>query len=409
MTEEARPVRESFIAEVLMSVIITASILSCLMMIRGFNEFITITTYPQLIPLLLAVIHTIIRRKWPKLWLCFILHVLASAAFYFALIFIPATGYGDGLSNRIYLAAIVFFFTVFSFSYRLDPKILPSDSQVAAIPACVFPVTGFFYIMMNRPDLVHDLITNTILAAVMYLVMRQIAVFDTKYYHSIRSSSRAPAQLRRQNYKTTASLIGIFILSLVVVSLVPVETLSNIVKNGIIVILRFVIPVIFAIIDFFARLVKDLDTGDENETGKMPDLEDNFQDAPWLRILSIAIAILILMGIILLIINTIRLMIRNAPKYGKEKETTNDGIVTDTIDNIRPDSNPFFRRRPDFGKGYERRVRKQFYDKTMSAMRKGLSVSDSSTPGQIEKVLTENGDKDFASLRKEYEKIRYGN
>ena len=41
-------------------------------------------------------------------------------------------------------------------------------------------------------------------------------------------------------------------------------------------------------------------------------------------------------------------------------------------------------------------------------MKKGLPVSSASTPGQIEKVLTANGDKDITPLRQEYEKVRYG-
>ena len=165
MTDEARPVRESLFAELLMSVIITTSLLSCLLMVRAFNEFVTITAYPQLIPLILAGIHVIIRRKINKLFPCFILHVLSSAAFFFAVIMIPFTGFGENLSNEIYLAIIITVFTIFSFSYRLNPTILPSDSQVVAIPACVFPIFGLFYVMMDRPVLIQNLVGNTMAAS----------------------------------------------------------------------------------------------------------------------------------------------------------------------------------------------------------------------------------------------------
>ena len=409
MTDEARPVRESFFAEVLMSVIIATSLLSCLLMFRAFNEFVTITAYPQMIPLILTGIHVIIRRKINKLFPCFILHVLSSAAFFFAVIMIPFTGFGENLSNEIYLAIIITVFTIFSFSYRLNPTILPSDSQVVAIPACVFPIFGLFYVMMDRPVLIHNLVGNTIFAVALYIIMRQVAVFDAKYYHAIRSSSRAPEQLRKQNYKTTICLVGIFILSLLIVRFVPVEAVSNIVRLGILAFLRFIVPLFFAIIDFIAGLIKDISTEEAEEAGEMPELEEVLGDERWLRVLSIIIAILILIGVALLIINSIRLLIQNAPKYGKEKESTNDGIVTDTIEDIKPEKISRFRRKPDFGKGDERRIRKKFYDKTVKAMRKGLPVSGASTPGQIEKVLTENGDREFTQLRKEYEKIRYGN
>ena len=282
-------------------------------------------------------------------------------------------------------------------------------SQVASITACVFPITGIFYAMMGRPELLTDLVSNTILCAVLYLVMRQVAVFDTKYYHSIRSSSRPQEQLKKQNYRTAAALVGIFALSLAVLRLIPVAVLTNIVLEGLKAALRFLIPLFLALLEFIGSLLKGVTGEQEKEEEEMLLPEELLGDEPWVHVLSIIIAIIILIGFVLLLLNTIRIIIRNAPKYGNEKESSNDGIVTDTIENIGPGRISLFRRRPDFGKGRERRIRKQFYDKTVRAMRKGLPVSSSSTPQEIEKVLTENGDTGFSQLRKEYEKVRYGN
>ncbi|MBO4450279.1 MAG: hypothetical protein J5777_06810 [Clostridiales bacterium] len=405
--DETRTMRESLFSEILMSLIIALSIQSCLMIIRGFNEFVTITTYPQLIPLILPVIHTVIRRKWPNLLPCFILHIVSAVLFFLALAFIPASEFAYNLSNRVYLGVTVFFFTVSSYSYRLNPKIQPSDTQVAAIPACVFPITGFFYVMMNRPAILANLISNTILCAVLYLVMRQVAVFDTKYYHSIRNSSQPQVLLKKQNYRTAAGLVGIFAISLLILKVIPIESLTKIVLAGIQTLFRLLIPAILAFLDFLGSLLKGVTSEQESaEEELMPD--ELLPDAPWVHVLSTIIAIIILMGLIFLVINTIRLIIQNAPRYAKEKKQTDDGIVTDTIENIGPDKRSFFRKRHDFGKGYERRIRKQFYEKTMSAMRKGLPVTAASTPGQIESVLIENGDSDFPALKKEYEKVRYG-
>ena len=354
MNDETRSMRESFFAEILMSLIISLSIQSCLMFIRGFNEYVTITFYPPL--------------------------------------------FGANMSNKVYLGITVFFFTVSSFSYRLTPRIVPSDVQVASIPACVFPITGIFYAMMGRPELLTDLVSNTILCAVLFLVMRQVAVFDTKYYHSIRSSSRPQEQLKKQNYRTAAALVGIFALSLV----------TNIILAGLKALLRWLIPLFLALLEFIGSLFKNI-KGEEEAEEEMLEPEELLGDAPWVHVLSVIIAIIILIGFVLLLLNAIRIVIRNAPKYGKEKESENDGIVTDTIENIALQRIPLFWKRHDFGKGRERKIRKQFYDKTVRAMRKGLPVSDSSTPGEIEKVLTENGDTAFSQLRKDYENVRYGN
>lgn len=408
MTKENRVIRERFFTEMLMSVIFCLALQSCLMMIRGFILFIDISAYQQLIPLILVVVHAFIRKKWPDLLPCFFIHILSSVLFFFAVIFIPGTGFGNSTANMIYLGINLFVLTFFSYRHRLYPTIRPNDAQVAAFPVCVFPICGIFYVMMNRSDLIGNLIINTILSAVLYLVMRQIAVFDEKYYHSIRSSSRPVSTLKRQNYKTAACLVGIFMISLIVIRFIPVGTLTDIVKYGILAVLRFILPIILAIIDFIAGLIKDIEPDEKNDGDPAERLEF-ISDSGWLRIVSYILAILILIGLVLLVINSIRILIMNAPRVSKEKESTNDGTVTDTIELIKPDKKPFFKRRPDFGKGYEKKVRKQFYDKTVSAMHKELPVSASSTPGQIEKVLTENGDKEFASLRQEYEKVRYGN
>ncbi|MBP5774303.1 MAG: hypothetical protein J6W36_01260 [Clostridiales bacterium] len=408
MNNDVRSMRENLFAEILMSLIICLSIQSCLMFIRGFNEYVTVTFYQQLIPLILTVIQTVIRRKWPKLLPCFILHIVSTVLFFIAAAYIPGSIFGANLSNKVYLGVSVVFYAISSFSYRLSPRILPSDSQVAAIPACIFPITGIFYAMTGRPELITDLISNTILCAVLYLVMRQIAIFDTKYYHSIRSSSRPQEQLKNQNYRTAAALVGIFALSLVVLRLIPVSVLTNIVLAGLKAFLRWLIPLFLALLEFIGSLFKNI-KGEEEAQEEMLEPEELLGDAPWVHVLSIIIAIIILIGFVLLLLNTIRLIIHNAPKYEKEKKNNDDDIVTDTIENIGPERISLFRKRHDFGRGRERKIRKQFYDKTVKAMRKGLPVSDSSTPGEIEKVLTENGDEAFSQLRKEYEKVRYGN
>ena len=135
--------------------------------------------------------------------------------------------------------------------------------------------------------------------------------------------------------------------------------------------------------------------------------EEIFADLPWLEVLGKALVIIVAVITIYLIINAIRLILQHAPKMLKP-EIIKDENLTDTIENIAPEAKKKSAPKNDFGTGYERRVRKQFYDKTRSAMKKGLPVDAASTPGEIEKVLLENGDKNISSLRTEYEKVRYG-
>lgn len=407
MTEEKMSTREGFFAELLLSFIMGLTAISCLMIIRGFNEYITVTTYTQLIPLILVAAHAYIRKKALKLLPCFLLHIASSVLFYLAAIFIPFTGYGVSASNKFYIGVIVLILTIVSFSYRLNPTIQPSNSNAIAFPLCIFPIFGFFYIIMSRTDLFEGLIFNSFLIALSFLVMRQVAVFDSKFYHSIRNSSRPASHLKMQNYKIAAALVGIFALSLLILRLIPIAMLTEIIVAGLQSLIRMLIPVLIAILDFIANLFKEVDPGDD-PLQELENMENQLINEKWSRIIGAIIAVLILIGFILLIINTIRILIMNAPRFGKEKESVNNGNVIDMIEDIKPEKNAFVRRRKDFGKGYEKKIRKQFYEKSVRAMRKGLPVTNASTPGQISDILERNGDNDFPALKEEYEKVRYG-
>ncbi|MCR4776113.1 MAG: hypothetical protein K5869_07015 [Saccharofermentans sp.] len=405
--QDTRRVYDSFFAELLLSFITATSLLSCIMVIKGFSEYITVGTYPQLLTLILVIMHTFIRRKWPALLPCVLIHAASSVIFFFAMILIPFFPFGISRSNMFYLGVIVFLFTLLSVKYRLNPTYSPSESQVISFPACIFPICGIFYAMMGRTDLIETLIINTILIAVMYLVMRQIAVFDTRYYHSIRRSSRPAKLLKRQNYLTALGLVGIFAVSLVLLKLLPISVLSNAVQSFLLALIPMLVRLIIALLDLISNLFQGVEKAYETEESIL-EPDELIKDEPWLRVLGIIIAILILIGLALLIIHTLRMLIRNAPVYRKDKETSGDENIIDTIEDLRPQKRTFLRKSRDFGKGRERRIRKQFYEKTVRAMKKGLPVYASSTPGQIEKVLSEKGDKDISSLRQEYEKVRYG-
>ena len=157
---------------------------------------------------------------------------------------------------------------------------------------------------------------------------------------------------------------------------------------------------------FDDRTPEDIDVG---ETLQRPEDDTPYsQDAPvWIDIAVKFLAIIIIIGIILFILNTIRLLIQNAPRYAKDKRIASDDNLIDTIEDLAPDKKPFLSKRLDFGKGRERRIRKKFYDKSRHAIKIGLPVSASSTPGQVEKALRAEGE-DISALRAEYEKVRYG-
>ena len=395
-------VRDSLVAESLMSIIMGITILSVMLVAKSYVEMIDVGMYPAFVTLIVSVLHTIIRRiRINSQFLIFIMHVAVSFLFFLIVINIPVFQFGNSLSNRIYLAAILTFFTLFSVFYRIRPAFSASDSEMIVFPAIIHVILYLLYAIADKKDYTQTIIIHAIIIAIIFIIMRQIAVFDAKYYHSIHKLSRPTALLKKQNYKTIAGLIVVLAVSLGVLAIFPVEAVSRFLMTGI----RAFFGWLFSLISL-PETDYEIDLNDPME--EVNNLGPEGEYNPLIDTLGNILAVIILIAVICLILRALLILVRNAPKIGKKKESEDDGNLIDTIEDLKPEKKPFITGSQDFGTGYERRIRKQFYSKTRRAMKKGLPVSAASTPGQIETVLQANGDNDIASLRQEYEKVRYG-
>lgn len=396
-------VRDSLLAEIMLSVIMGITLLSCLVVIKSYIDIINVSMYMQFVPLLMSAVHVLIRRTAIRSQLLiFILHLVSDVLFFFIVTAIPALQYGNSLANRIYLIAILTAFTLFSLFYRLKPAFAASDAQFIFFPAVIHIVFYLLYVIAGQEKYSRNIIIHALIIAVIYIIMRQIAVFDAKFYHSIHKSSKPIALLKRQNNRTIAGLIVIIAVALLALTVFPTEWLSTIVLTCVKAIGRFII--------FLISLIT-MNSKDDSmvtipaQAVELP--EEAGEMNPYLDIFVRMLAFFILSAVTILVINAIRKLVRNAPKY-KKNEVAESDALTDTIEDIRPEKKSFMTKGLDFGTGYERKIRKQFYNKTRRAMKKGLPVSNSSTPGQIENVLLSAGDREISGLRKEYEKVRYG-
>ena len=394
-------VRDSLPAEILLSIIMGITLLSCLVIIRSYINIIEVSMYMQFVPLIMTVVHVLIRRTSVKSqFLIFILHVVADVLFFFIVINIPVLQYGNSTANKVYLVAILIAFTLFSLFYRLKPT-SASDKEFIAFPAIIHIVFYLLYVISHQEKYSRNILIHAVIIAVLYIVMRQIAVFDAKFYHSIHKSSKPMALLKKQNNKTIIGLLVIIAVALLALTVFPIDWISNILLEGLKVIVSFIIFLISVIAKF---LQGDSTTDIYMQEVKLT--EEGGEMSPYLEIFGKMLAFFLLIAVVVLLANAIRILIRNAPKYGK-KEVAESDLLTDTVEDIRPEKKSFVTRGLNFGTGHERRVRKQFYYKTRRAMKKGLPVSNSSTPGQIENVLLAGGDREISELRREYEKVRY--
>ena len=395
-------VRDSLLAECLLSIIMGITLLSCLVVLRSYVDIIDVSMYMQFVPLIMSVVHVLIRRTTIKSqFLIFILHLVSDVLFFFAVTSIPVLQYGNSIANKVYLGAILIAFTLFSLFYRLKPAFTASDHEFIVFPAIIHIVFYLLYVVAKQEKYSRNIIIHAVIIAVIFIVMRQIAVFDAKFYHSIHKSSKPMALLKKQNNKTIAGLLAIIALALLALTVFPIDWLSNILLTGLKVVINFVVFLIAIIAKFFHN---DSTTNIYMQEVQLS--EEGGEINPYLELFGKMLVFFLLITVAVLIGNAIRILIRNAPKYNK-KEVAESDSLTDTIEDIRPEKRSFMTKGLNFGTGHERRVRKQFYAKTRRAMKKGLPVSSSSTPGQIENVLLSNGDREISELRREYEKVRY--
>ena len=395
-------VRDSLFAEILLSVIIGITILSIATLLKCYIELFEVSIYPQYTLLIVSVLHTIARRfRIKSKAAVFVLHVMVSLAYYLIAIQIPILEFGNSAPNKVYLIILLVAFTLFSFLYSLKPAFMAADIEFMAFPAAFHVIGYILYIIADRKEFANTLLFNAIAIAIIFIIMRQIAVFDTKYYHSIHKISRPSAMLKKQNYKTVIGLILIIAVSLALLTIFPYALLSDILKSGLVLIFRFFIHLLLS----NHSQEPELQLNDPYQ--RLDLAQELSEDNPILNIIAYIAYFIIAALILTTIISGLIALLRNTPQADKSDEKAADDNLIDTIEDIKPEKKKLFAKSHDFGTGRERRVRKQFYDRTRRAMKKGLPVSDSSTPGQIEQVLRANGDKDISALKKEYEEVRY--
>jgi len=431
--------QESFLSELLMSFISVIAILSVMVFVKMYLADIRISEIPPYSLLIVAVFHTFIRRsKINNVLLMIALHLAVSVAFYFVAVNIPALEFGNIAPNRNYLFLALAAVTLFSITYRIKPVYTASDAEFIVFPAAIHLI-GYLLLAFEeftterkisvvestpsftdenvtarllryqeladaRAGFAQNLMLNAIVIALLFLVMRQLAVFESKYYHSIRKESKTSTLLKKQNYKTVYFILILFAVAIIMLFFFPYSVLKDLLTLAAQAILGGIM-FLLTLLEFNDEYV-DLDLQlPEDETLNAEELS---ADDPMIRAVAILLLVILLIAVMFVVIKAIRAYIKNMPKNAELDEISDDDILIDTIENITPDEEELLSRSHDFGSGYERQVRKRFYDKTRRAIRKGLPVSDASTPGQIEDVLLANGDKEITSLRQEYEKVRYG-
>ena len=415
--------RDSIFAECLYSLMVTITIMSCLMIIKLYIVTIDIGMVSPYIVLLLALIHTFIRRSGiKKAVINLTVQLAVSVAFYFTAVNISFLGFGNDSRTKFYLIAFITALTLFSFIYYLKPAHSAADAEIIFFPAAVHIVGWLFYkftqtAVYNNSDyrkwavthesdadrlmFVRVLVINAVIIAFLFLVMRQLAVFDKKYYHSIQKKSQSTLVLKKQNFLTVLFHFVLVVVTFGIILIFPYSSVFSIFSK--------ISEGFWKVVHWVVALLSKIDTGDMGNdlVEESVNIDMVVEESPVSAVVLTIIAFVGMALILILLAVTGAKVLKKVINDADANAGADDSVI-DTIESIGPLKKMFSRKDYDFGSGHERQIRKQFYDKTRNAMKKGLPVGDSSTPGQIEAVLRAYGDEEIASLREEYENVRYG-
>lgn len=243
------------------------------------------------------------------------------------------------------------------------------------------------------------ILANSVLTVTFFFVARQNNVLETDYCHSLRSESGSGYSVKRQNRLNMIIIVLGIVISLLLIFFFPVDAVSNAVKT-----------LLVNLFYILMRLLPRTKSGvTRPEYGLVPMEEEVMEGGEaniLLKIFVLLIFLLSVAGFFALVVLGIKALLSRYRMVEDRPSVSSDGVVVDLIENVARTKRKG-RVSLDFGKGYEREIRKKFYRKVRKGMKDGLPLGRTSSPRQIEKALLDNGDASIPELTDAYETVRY--
>lgn len=395
MTEKRRRSRfaaDHLMIDILMSSMFFFTIASVIVLLTCYSTIVTVY-YPYLMTgLIMSVIFTFVRRFSIKFAPMLLAHVALTALYIYLVSFLkPEEGYEWYTVG--YLSVLVISLLIYSMYQRLHKQTfsVKYDGFIFSMAIQFFVIIFVFYHKLD--DAVFLATLNTILATSCFFVARQIGTLEDKYYHSIRAVATPTKTIMKQNRFITGIILVGIAFSVFLLYFFPINEALAILRQ---------------FIAFLIRLfLKEWKPAEEEE-----ELDHDWFNTdsgggvvnPFLQIIEMIFGILLALVLLYALIFTVISIVRSFRNLEVKNRENSSDAVTDVIENIKEETKP---RHMDFGSGYEKRIRKKYYHTVKHAMAKGLPIKNSSTAGQIEKIIRRSGDKSITELTELYEDVRY--
>lgn len=391
-------VRHGLLADLMLGLIVYLTIQSAEMFVMyGYITDLDMSFRFLVLPVVFTFGFLILRRLRVKQSLMIGSHavfILASCALIFAV-----AGANSYELVTVILSAVLQGIYSLKQRYRIEDFVVRSDLLYLGITVNIISFLVISY--HKKADFVSLILLNTILIVTFFFIARQSNVLDVAYYHSLRSETQNVNSVKRQNRMSIIIIVLGIAVSLFLLNMFPADAVTS------------------ALISFFIALLKlifgHMDPGEDIRPSS-PEILDN--DLPYempeggesvvLKVIVLLVFLVIVAGFFSSLVIALRAFLARYNVADDKPEADSDGAVIDLIENVDKTSRDK-KAAMDFGRGYEKEIRKKFYHKVRKAMKAGLPLGRTSSPRQIENILTDNGDMSISELTDSYEKVRYGN
>ena len=400
MTEqrEKKPffVSTGFFVDFLMASIFFLTICSALMVTLCYVQVIKLAYLFQVTPFIMVFVFTLIRRLRIGNLPMIALHAISLIPFTIVFYYLS----GRDSAGTVFICVSLILNACYSMFQRYKVEhILVHPDGVAfsiAIHVCIFAL----FVAFKRTDFLIYIAMNAVLIVTFYFIARQLNVFEERYFHALHSTTQAVDSVRKQNNMTILIIVGCIIFSVLVLLVFPMDVLYSIIRM-----------MLYGIIWLISKLPSMKLPKEDGETAnqKLPeDFSDGEGNSTFIKILGYVILAFIAILVFYILVTTIIELFKKFRHPEQIDKVKQDDSVIDIIESIDPKKKKKQENdRLDFGTGYEREIRKKYYNTVRKAMRRGAKVKNSSSPMQIQTLLQKKGDRSIAELTSKYIAVRY--
>ncbi|MBO4687827.1 MAG: hypothetical protein J5636_04880 [Clostridiales bacterium] len=392
--KKSRFVSYQLITDLFASLIFAFSVLTLVRMAVLYEGVIDLRYRHLFSVVILAEIFVFVRRLRIKLIPMVLLHILPIAGYLFAMYGILTLEGRRGIpSSLIYLGFMATLNLIYSMFWRFK---LTSISSVTHDLFVASMALHLILVIISRGSLRQSVMLNVFLIVCAYLIARQLYTFDTKYYHNTQSGTQAVKQAKQQNYLTIFFISGGIVLALLLLTTIPISSITSSLRSIFVMIGRF-----------FSRVLPE-ESEFEEETMEYPESSEGGGGEPvFVQILFVLFSVVIVVAFLIAIFKAFCMFVQKFHMEGPpDISKGEEDAVVDIIEEIFEEEESHSSEK-DFGEGYEREIRKKYYKTVQKAIRSGTRIDPSYTPEQIETALKENGEPSISELTSQYESVRY--